>query len=68
MWNPFKRKTATTTPIIKLRNAMASRNSRGMMNYYKDIDSYKNGGIVKKTGLAYVHKGEKIINNKKKYA
>ena len=26
----------------------------------KRIPSYKRGGVVKKTGLAFVHKGEKI--------
>ncbi len=29
------------------------------------IPSFKHGGIVKKTGLAYVHKGEKIIPKNK---
>ncbi|MCK9361883.1 hypothetical protein M0Q28_06735 [Patescibacteria group bacterium] len=34
----------------------------------KDIPSYKKGGIVKKTGLAKVHKGERVIPAKKETA
>jgi hypothetical protein len=30
------------------------------------VPSYKRGGKVKKTGLAYVHKGEKVIPAKRK--
>ena len=30
------------------------------------VQSYKKGGTVKKTGLALVHKGEKVIPVKKK--
>ena len=30
------------------------------------IPSYKKGGVIKKTGLAYVHKGEKITKKKKR--
>jgi hypothetical protein len=33
-------------------------------NIYK-VPSFKKGGKVKKTGLAYVHKGEKVIPKNK---
>jgi len=36
----------------------------GFMKHYQDIDSYKKGGPVKKTGLAHVHKGELIVPSK----
>ena len=29
-----------------------------------NVDSYKKGGMVKKTGLAYLHKGEMVIPKK----
>lgn len=32
----------------------------------RKVPSYKKGGTVKETGLALVHKGEKVIPNKKK--
>jgi hypothetical protein len=34
----------------------------------KKIQSYKKGGTVKKTGLAMVHKGEKVMPAKKESA
>lgn len=35
-------------------------------NLSEQVPSYKRGGKVKKTGLAYVHKGEKVIPAKRK--
>ncbi len=32
---------------------------------YKDIPSFKKGGRMKKTGLAYLHKGEKVLTKAK---
>ena len=54
-------------PVKGLRDKVAQGSSpiAGFMSHYKDIDSYKKGGTVKKTGLAYVHKGEKIIPRSK---
>ncbi|MCK9361675.1 hypothetical protein M0Q28_05660 [Patescibacteria group bacterium] len=34
----------------------------------KKLQSYKKGGIVKKTGVALVHKGERVIPAKKETA
>lgn len=70
MYNPFKKRqpfATSTEPVMKLRNAMAGRRGGGggYMSYLQQVDSYKKGGIVKKTGLAYVHKGEKVIPAKK---
>lgn len=43
--------------------------ARGAINFAnkqpKGFDSYKKGGTVKKTGLALVHKGEKVTPIKK---
>lgn len=36
----------------------------GFMKHYQDIDSYKKGGTVKKTGPAYLHKGEIVVPSK----
>lgn len=54
----------SNNPITKLRDNVAASSTNpasGFMQHYKDIDSYKKGGKVKKTGLAYLHKGEKVI-------
>ncbi len=47
-----------------IRDAIAKRNPNGMMKHLQDIDSYKTGGTVKKTGLAYLHKGETVVPKK----
>ena len=52
---------ATPSPRIK---SIPSTGAKGTQEY--EFDSYKKGGKVKKTGLALVHKGEKVIPVKNK--
>lgn len=61
--------TSGVQPATQLRDNLSSRSGAlgGMMKRYKDIDSYKKGGTVKKTGLAYLHKGETVIPTNMKY-
>ncbi len=36
----------------------------GFMQHYKDLESFKKGGLVKKTGPYKLHKGEYVMNPK----
>ena len=45
------------TPTGTTRHARITEETAG-------VDSYKKGGMVKKTGLAYLHKGEMVVPKK----
>lgn len=49
---------------VVLNSAASKVAPRGFMQHYKDIQNFKKGGRVKKTGLAKVHKGERVLNAK----
>jgi hypothetical protein len=50
----------------KKKTPLRSPNSSNTMNLSEDVPSYKRGGKVKKTGLAYVHRGETVVPAKRK--
>lgn len=51
-WNDMKEEE-------RARKGDASTNTKPRAAW--DVPSFKKGGIVKKTGLIYAHKGEKVI-------
>jgi hypothetical protein len=57
--SPLSKVTSLMTPSKLESETQAVTASKGM----KGIDSYKKGGIVKKTGPAFMHKGEIVIPN-----
>lgn len=62
--------TSGVQPITGLRDSLSGRGGAlgGMMKRYQNIQSYKKGGTVKKTGLAYLHKGETVVTKAKSEA
>lgn len=49
---------------LNTNRTIANKIAPGFMKGYENIDSYKKGGKVKKTGLAYLHKGERVLTTK----
>lgn len=62
--------TSGVQPVTSLRDSLSGRGGAlgGMMKHYQNIQSYKKGGTVKKTGLAYLHKGETVVTKEKSKA
>ena len=68
---PKKSSKKTTKGQLREEKAMDEkvlRQSDDEIEDLKKIQSYKRGGTVKKTGLALVHKGERVIHAKKETA
>jgi hypothetical protein len=63
----------TARRTILIENGMSASMARsipsGKLKNYQGMHSYKKGGKVKKTGLAKLHKGERVLTKKqaKKY-
>lgn len=53
-----------TAPKADLSDAVQAAAASGQIPYEKGnfVPSYKRGGVVRKTGLARVHKGEVIVS------
>jgi len=61
--------TATTrhariTEETSVRPSTATTRPARITEETSGVDSYKKGGMVKKTGLAYLHKGEMVVPKK----
>jgi hypothetical protein len=65
---PTKKTTRGQLREEKALDEKVLRQSDDEIEDLKKIQSYKKGGIVKKTGLALVHKGERVVPAKKETA
>lgn len=76
---PSKDRPATTPDQPSIRNLVNNVQTTGAAigntfrnavggKFGRNIPSYKKGGNVKKTGMAYLHKGERVITKSKSRA
>ena len=60
--------TSRSMPLSRPQS-MPPASPRTIIQRFRGINrirGYKKGGVVKKTGLAYLHKGERVISSNKR--